>query len=156
VHFERADYLQTQPGKFDLILADSVFHLIGAPAEAIFPKVAGELAEGGLLIMTLPGEYAYNSLLWCVRRTCRLLRCRALDSALLLVARLLHHGTFSTEELRERLPYMFILPPFQDGQALRTLLAALGLRLRHEEPVPHSSLAQPKHSLLVCSKAMKG
>lgn len=160
LRFQEADYMAAAglPGLpdmaqgFDLILADSVFHLIGAPARPIFTKVAGELRPGGLLVMTLPGAFAYNALLWSVRRVCRLLRCRALDSAILLAARLLHGSAYSAEELRERLPYMFILPAFQDGPELRALVASLGLRLRHTEPLPHDSLAQPKHSLLACAK----
>jgi hypothetical protein len=63
------------------------------------------------------------------------------------------HPSLHTELIRERLPYLYLLPERIDGKRLRgTFLAAGGLAVLEEQLVPQASPAQPRHRLVVFRK----
>jgi len=150
--FQLADYLATPLGPCDVIYADSVLHLLGSPASPLLRKLSGDLAPGGSLVCTLPDARLFNRVLWLLRRVFRLLRCKALDAFFLFLAKSLHAGTYSEAQLRDRIPYMYILPAFRLDAALRRQIAAAGLEIVAETLLPHVSPGQPGHRLLVCRK----
>ena len=87
----------------------------------------------------------------------QLLGRRKNDSILLAAAKVLHGRRYDEPSLRERIHYMYLLPHLYDCPALRRLLkASWGLDLVGEHDVPHESLAQPKHRMLILQKKADG
>ena len=151
--FEATDYLHFEAIPFDLIVSDSTLQNIDAPKATLFAKINADLVPGGKLAATIPYACAYNHMLWSLRRAFRLLRSPLTDSILLAVAKVLHGRRYDEPSLRERIHYMYLLPHLYDCQALRRLLeASWGLDLVGEHDVPHESLAQPKHRMLIMQK----
>jgi trans-aconitate methyltransferase len=148
LRFHAADYLKFAAGRHDVILADSVLHLIPGSTDLLFAKLASELTPGGLLIFSMPSACLYNTVLTRTRQLLRLCRSRVTDGLLLTLARLLHGRSHSREFLRERLHYMYILPERHGSRALETRLAAEHqLAMQGSTPCLHTSLGQPKHRL---------
>jgi trans-aconitate methyltransferase len=153
--FVVADYLHFETTPFNLIISDSTLQNIDSPTETLFSKIDSDLLPGGSLVATIPYICIYNQILWLVRRVFRLLHSPWTDSLLLTVAKLLHGRQYSEPSLRQRLHYMYQLPHLYDSKAFRQLLEATwGLNLVGEDQVPHQSLAQPKHRMLVWRKRM--
>src|SRR5437763_1321315 len=58
------DYIDARGlGNFDVIVAESVLHLIEHPDAEVFDRIARDLVPGGLLVGTLPYEGIYNRVL---------------------------------------------------------------------------------------------
>lgn len=155
--FLARDFMEISDQSFHLIISDSVFHLIQAPTEAIFRKVIECLIPGGILACTLPYDCWFNRGLWPLRRLFRKTKSSWTDSFSLAVAKCLHGRRYSEGFLRERLAYMYIIPHFCDSPQLRDLLLAkLRLTLLTAQNQPHTSVAQPKHRLLILQKNIHG
>ncbi len=148
VAFRAGDYLELALEPVDLIVMSSTLHLIRGATERLVEKLARDLVPGGLLVATLPFECAFNSLLFAARRAFRVVRSRPVD-ALVLAAGKLAHPREPTERIRERVPYMYVIPERLDGETLRGIERAHGLELVEERPIAHASLAQPRHRLTV-------
>jgi SAM-dependent methyltransferase len=148
LRFVTGDYLDLLQERYDVILADSVFHLIAAPTEKLFARLAGDLNPGGWLLFTMPCSCLYNTVLMTFRRLLRLVRCRLLDRLLLAVAGRLHGRSYSREFLGERLEYAYLLPYRMGSRALEvSLLANHHLAVEAVLPCAHRSIAQPRHRL---------
>lgn len=152
VEFKHMDYLAQELGPQDVICADSVLHLLGSPARPLLARIAGDLAPGGMLVCTLPDGRLFNRTLWAMRRVFRLFRCAALDALFLFLAKRLHGGEYSDAQLRDRIPYMYILPAFCLDEDFRAQILAAGLSIESARTLPHASLGQPVHQLLICRK----
>jgi trans-aconitate 2-methyltransferase len=152
LHFHASDYLLFTDRPFDVILADSVLQNIPAPAEALAHKIGADLVPGGILIASLPYDCAFNRVLWTSRRVLRFLRGRTLERVAERTAALIHPG-WPTGMIRERIPYLFLLPYRIDGREFRDVLwKAARLAVVEEQPVPHVSPAQPKHRTVIFRK----
>ena len=153
VHFEQADYLTRQVWPVDAMTSDGVLHLIPGDTRALFSKLSADLRPGGVLVVCMPYDCAYNYAFAMLRRVLRLFRSRALDSLILGVGRLLHGMQMSDEGLRERLPYMYIAPTRMAGRSLRELIApSVGLQLVKRYPMPSASPSQLKHEVMIFQK----
>ena len=153
LEFLCGDYRALAPGRFDVILADSVLQWLPGPTDALFAKLAAELNPGGFLLFSMPYDCAYNTVLTGLRRTLRLVRSRFLDRAILLLAGRLHGQAHAPEFLRERLNYMYILPERMASRDLeRSLAAGHGLVVAAVLPYLHASPAQYKHRLWCCRR----
>jgi trans-aconitate methyltransferase len=144
--FHFGDYLHWQGGPFAMIVADSVLHLIEGPFDAVASKIAGDLAQNGLLVATVPDNCLQNRLLMLARRLYRLTP-PVTDSLVVRLAMLLHPG-LSREVLTDRMPYMRNLPRLF-GAREQSVFARMGLHLEHAEPLANPSLAKPRHCLMV-------
>lgn len=152
LHFHASNYLLFTDQPFDVILADSVLQNIAAPTETLAQKIGDDLVPGGILIASLPYDCTYNRLLWTSRRALRLLRGRTLERVAKTVARMIHPD-WPAEMIRERIPYMFLLPYRSDGREFRNVLwKAARLDVIEERPVPHVSPAQPIHRTVIFRK----
>ena len=150
VRFERADYLARPATRVDAVTSDGVLHLIPGDTRALFAKLAGDLRPGGVLVVCMPYDCAYNYAFAMLRRVLRLARSRALDALILQTGRVLHGREMTDEGLRERVPYMYIPPQRLAGRSLRdTIAPSVGLRLITRYPMPSTSLSQLKHEVLV-------
>lgn len=145
---EEGDYLELDLGAFDVILSDSVLQNIPAADERLYGKLAGDIRPGGLLVASLPYGCAFNRALWLARRVLRLVRGAWLDRLVLSAARRMH-PTWDEAMLRERVPYMYMVPHRIDDARMVTALAARGLDRIDATPLPHASVAQPRHRLSV-------
>jgi SAM-dependent methyltransferase len=147
--FVTSDYLELDAPPFDLIVTDSVLQTIPADDRRLYAKLAGDLREGGRLLVSIPYDCLYNRVLWSVRRPARPLRGPALESLVLAAAKRLHPD-WEPELLRERIPYFFMLPERFDGRAMRHALSeTFGLRLIDAQDLPRESLAKAKHRCIV-------
>jgi len=150
VRFEQADYLARAAAPVDALTTDGVLHLIPGDTRALFAKLAGDLRPGGVLVVCMPYDCAYNYAFAVLRRVLRLARSRVLDTLILQAGRVLHGREMSDEGLRERIPYMYIPPERLAGRNLRERIApSVGLRLITRYPMPSTSLSQLKHEVLV-------
>jgi SAM-dependent methyltransferase len=153
VTFTAANYLQFLGGPFDVIVSDSVLYAIPASDEALFGKIAGDLVPGGLLVYTMPTSAATNRLVVGARRMLKRLRGRRTDAALLALARTLHGRDYDDTLLRERVPYMYVVPDRYDSRALHARLRERwGFEILATEPIPRASPAQLKHRLVVARR----
>jgi trans-aconitate methyltransferase len=154
VNFVAADYLAFTGDPYDVIVSETVLYAIPATDEALFGKIARDLVPGGLLVYTMPTDAVGNRLLVALRRLLRLLRGRATDGALLALARALHGRTYDDALLRERVPYMYVVPDRYDSRALHARLRARwGFEILATEPIPRASPAQLAHRLVVARRA---
>src|ERR1035437_2704234 len=71
--FATADYCNWSTTPFDVILAESVLHLIVSDDLLLIKKLAFDLSPGGFLIATMPNQSLGNSLLFAQRRLWRML-----------------------------------------------------------------------------------
>ncbi len=147
-----SDYLTYQDTPFDAVVLDSVFHNIPGSTERLAGRVTADLKPGGRLYMTLPTACLYNRLLWALRSLLKRFQGPRLDGILMgLAARL--HTNMNRALLEERIPYMYLIPYRIDNRALtHTLTVDLSLDLLERRPVPHASIAQPKHRLSIYRK----
>jgi 2-polyprenyl-3-methyl-5-hydroxy-6-metoxy-1,4-benzoquinol methylase len=148
--FVLADILTWQAEPFDVIISDSVMQNI-PDGPALIRQLARLLRPGGLLMTAVPYDGLYNRLLWGGRRVARLFAGPMLEKLLLKVARRLHPD-WDEALLRQRLGYMYMLPYLRDGAAFRILAKRNDLRLIDARALPHASLAQPMHRLLVFTR----
>lgn len=155
IAFSCADYMRFQGGIFDVVVSDSTLHLIPDPTEALLAKIAADLAPGGLLIATIPDGGLYNRALWLARRLLVALRGPRLDAWALALASRLYRGRHDREFLRQRIPYLYLLPHRCEGRALREVARGRGLVWRGVEPAPHDSVMQPVHVLATYQRAPK-
>ena len=153
VHFELADYLARPAASVDVITSDGVLHLIPGDTRALFAKLAADMRSGGMLVVCMPYDCAYNYAFAILRRALRRMRSRALDALILAIGRILHGGEMSDDGLRERIPYMYIAPERMAGRSLReTIAPSVGLELVTRYPMPSASLSQLRHEVLVFRK----
>ncbi len=154
IRFEQQDYLARPASPVDVIVSDGVLHLIPGSTHALVAKLAADLRPGGVLVVCMPYDCAYNYAFAMIRRVLRLVRSRALDALILQVGRMLHGSQMDDAGLRERIPYMYMAPQRLAGRSLReTIAPAAGLRLIARHPMPSVSLSQLRHEVLVFQKA---
>jgi cyclopropane fatty-acyl-phospholipid synthase-like methyltransferase len=154
IRFERADYLTRPASAVDVLVSDGVLHLIPGDTRALFLKLAADVRSGGVLVIAMPYDCAYNYAFAMLRRALRLVRSRALDALIMRMGRMLHGREMDDEGLRERIPYMYIPPQRLAGRNLREAIApSAGLRLIARHAMPSVSLSQLKHEVLVFQKA---
>lgn len=152
--FEQVDYLTRSATPVDVLVSDGVLHLIPGDTRALVAKLAADVCAGGVLIVCLPYDCAYNYAFAMLRRVLKLVRSRALDAVILGIGRLLHGSEMNDQGLRERIPYMYIPPERLAGRSLRDVIApAAGLRLVARHDMPSVSLSQLRHEVLVFKKA---
>jgi len=153
VRFEQVDYLARPASPVDALTSDGVLHLIPGDTRALFAKLASDLRPGGVLVVCMPYDCAYNYAFAMLRRGLRLVRSRALDALILSIGRILHGSEMSDDGLRERVPYMYIAPQRLAGRSLREVIApSVGLHLLTRHPMPSASMSQLKHEVLVFQK----
>lgn len=153
LRFACADYLSWQGGQFDMIVADSVLHLIDTPIEALARKLADDLTAGGHVVATVPDGRAVNEILLLARRAWRLTP-RAADGLALRIAATLHPG-MARDELADRLPYLRMVPRLFGATAQRAFAAA-GLTLVASEEWPGATAAKLRHRLMVWRRVSGG
>jgi trans-aconitate 2-methyltransferase len=151
--FVAANYLAFPGGPFEVIVSDTVLYAVAASDEALFGKIAGDLVPGGLLVYTMPTSALTNRLLVVLRRGVRRLRGPALDALVLRLARALHGRDYDDALLRERVPYMYVVPDRYDCRRLhRDLERRWGFDVVATEPIPRASPAQLSHRLVVARR----
>jgi len=147
--FRAGDYTGIDLGRFHLVVADGVLHLIPGSTRELLAKVASELRGGGLLVVNMPYRSAYNLALSTVRLALRAVRGGWLDRVGMAVARALHPDV-SEELLRERLIYAYIPPERLGGAGLDSAMEREhGLRLVARRKMAPASPAQLRHHLSV-------
>jgi SAM-dependent methyltransferase len=151
------DYFAFADAPFDAIVSDSTLHLIPAPNDKLFGKIAQDLKPGGLLICSVPYDCAYNRFLWTIRRFFRLIRSPLTDRFIYGMGRLLQGKKISSELLWDRVHYMYLLPHCIFSSNFNALLSGhYGLECVAEVSLPWASVAQPRHRLFVYRKVSPG
>jgi ubiquinone/menaquinone biosynthesis C-methylase UbiE len=145
--FRCGDYVAMPIEPVDLVVSHSTLHLIDADPLEVFGKLARDLKTDGVLIASVSRACLFNTLLVAVRWVFRRLRCPATDRLIEALGRRLAGGRLSTEMIRERVAYMYIIPSFQASQDFSRKLARLGMDLEGVLPCPHASIAQMKHQI---------
>ena len=152
--FEQVDYLRRAATPVDVLVSDGVLHLIPGDTRVLVARLAADVKAGGVLVIGMPYDCAYNYAFAMLRRVLRLVRSRALDALILGIGRLLHGSEMGDGGLRERIPYMYIPPQRLAGRSFREVIApGAGLRLVQRYDMPSVSLSQLKHEVLVFKKA---
>ena len=152
IFFHLGDYLNFKTQPFNIIYAESVLHLITAPSNALFSKLSNDLKPNGLLIATMPDDCLYNRILFLYRHILKKLRCKLLDITILKVAQLLY-PKISLNSLKDRIPYMYLVPYRLDTTALREILKKqYKLSVISSIRCNSTSIAKPKHNLIIFQK----
>ena len=141
-------------GPFDVIVSETVLHTIPVPTDTLFDKIARDLTPAGLLVYTMPTASATNTALTLLRRALRRLRGRTTDRVLLRLARALHGRAYDDTLLRERIPYMYLVPSRHDSRRPPhpSRERAGASKILATEPVARASLAQLTHRLVVARR----
>jgi trans-aconitate 2-methyltransferase len=145
--FQSGDYRSWSCGRFDVIVADSVIHLIAMDDRELVAKLSRDLAPGGLLIITMPDHCARNVTLMLLRRAWRLMPA-GFDRVALAAARLLHSDEPS-HILAERIGYLRIIPERLFDSLFVSRMEDAGLTLKEVMPWPGPSLLKPRHRFIV-------
>lgn len=130
-------------GEMDLIVANSVFQLIQHDTDALMDVLADLAAPGASVVLSMPYACAANRRLYATRRVLRALRMPVLDWVALQAAK----RAFPDRDpavLRDRIPYMYDLPPRIFDAALSDGFARRGLVLQGQCDMPDIS-GKPKH-----------
>lgn len=153
VQFVLANYLDWDTEPFDAILSDSVLQLIAGSDERLYRKLENNLRPQGRLLISLPDDRLYNRVLWGFRRAIRPFRGLLFEPVLLGLAKIIHPD-WPTDLLRQRIPYLYMLPVRYDGAAMRTALTEeCGLMLLADVSLPWESPAKARHRLIVYEKS---
>ena len=151
--FVAADYLDWQTEPFDAILSDSVLQWIPVADDRLYHKIERDLLPHGRLLLSLPVDCLYNRVLWGLRWLMLPLRSAIWESFVLWVAGLIHPA-WPKDLLRERIPYLFMLPLRYDGARMRSALTERHhLVLEADESLRWESPAKAMHRLIVYRKA---
>jgi SAM-dependent methyltransferase len=143
-----ADFLSWgECGQYDVIVSDSVLHILPCADATLAERLARALKPGGVLIASLPTASAGNQLRILLRRAWRALPAAA-DSFALAVARKLHPD-FSSAMLKDRIPYLRFIPQRLYGAQMKQALARCGLEPVAEERWDSPSLLKLEHRLVV-------
>ena len=152
VQFHCADYMTFDIEPFDIILADSALQNIAGSTEALARKLGNDLSPGARLIASLPYDGWYNRLLGPAGGSFSASAVAPLNAWYWRRQRSVHSG-WPDSLLRERIPYLYLLPERIDGPAFRERLrVAGGLAVEKELPMPHASISQPRHRLVIFRK----
>lgn len=153
VTFLAVDYLEFTAAPFDIIVSDSVLQNISVSKDRLLIKLSSEIKQGGLIFLSLPYDCLFNRALWLLRHAMSLLRGSLTDKLILSLGRIIHGDAMSDELLQERVHYMYLLPHFRDDESLRQIFdQKCDLEFLNQKPLPHSSIAQPKHRLSIYRK----
>jgi trans-aconitate 2-methyltransferase len=145
--FETIDYLQARYDPFDVILAESVLHLIAGDHDRLAAKLAADIAPGGLLVATMPQDNFTNRLLIGQRRLWRTMPSAA-DSIAVRVAQTIY-PIESAHIIAERVAYLRIIPERLHGPQWIEQMREAGLDLVEDSHWPRASILKPIHRLLV-------
>lgn len=150
LNIRAGDYLQEKFEPAQLVVSSSTLHLIPAPFEALVAKISDEVASGGYLVFSVPTYCLYNKLLIKFRQLLKICDCTALRRS---IARLGHFCYPSLDEavLRERIPYMFIIPFFLFGKKEDAFLQNSGFTCIAQIKMPFR-LGKPIHTCYVYEK----
>lgn len=145
--FATADYCNWSTTPFDVILAESVLHLIPSEDQLLTEKLARDLSPGGFLIATMPNQSFGNSLLFAHRRLWRMLP-TFVDRIAIAVARIAYPQESPTI-ITERVRYLRLLPERLNNANFISQMKCAGLALIEDHEWPSASLVKPRHRLLV-------
>ncbi len=148
-HFAVADFHTFHDGLWDGIFAESTLHLI-PETPLLFTKITSDLADGGILVMTVPCRTFYNTILFAVRRMYRILGKRLVQNMALRLAKTVYPD-IAEPILRERLSYMTVIPYFVFDDKFAGELRRGGLELQQVRRMPRI-LGKPDHCLAVFLK----
>lgn len=151
VRFVADDYRQWSVPPFDVIVSDSVLHLIPADDRTLSAKLARDLVPGGLLIATLPDDSRYNAALLLQRRLWRTTPL-AFDRLASSLARRVHPNE-PAAVLDDRIGYLRVLPERAYGPRLSTVMRSAGLDEVEAGVWPGASLFKLRHRLVVWRRA---
>jgi trans-aconitate 2-methyltransferase len=149
LQFEQRDI--TQPGndelgKFDLVVSESVFHMIDVSDEELASKLATVVESNGYLIFTMPAQCLHNALLFNFRRALRMARGKWLESTMLAIAQYVYRD-LDVNRLAQRIPYMFLLPHRVFGRKLSEKFQRAGFKLVGVKKCARESIFKPSHVL---------
>lgn len=145
----QSDFQSLDAGRFGAIVAYGSLQFMPGPVDALAAALARCVVPGGHLIHVTPDVCGFNTALNAIRAALRPMRTRALDAMILAAAGLLHRDEPQVR-LRQSLDYMY-RPARIDSDALQAALERHRFRLVATEAVPHASLGQFKHRLVVMS-----
>jgi SAM-dependent methyltransferase len=148
VGFAAGDYVGIALPPCDLGFAHGVLHLLPVPDEPLARKLARDIAPGGRLLVTMPFESVGNRAILGARRVLRSLRGPWLDRAMLAAA-MAWYRSWPADVLRDRVEYMYLVPPRLDGAAWRAAMSEAGFTVEREAAWPRTSLAKLDHKAVV-------
>ena len=141
------DYFRWQAPAFDVILAESVLHLLADDTTQLVSKLTTDLVPGGLLIATMPHRCLTNTVLIFQRRLWKAMP-PALDILAAATGKRIYPGEPS-HIIEERVRYLRIVPARLFDKEFAAQLKCAGLDLVENQPWPRSSILKPKHRFLV-------
>ena len=131
IQFICGDYLACSVPPAALIISDSCFHLISCEDTELYTKLKHGLTPNGSVIFTVPYACFYNSCIYLLRRGFKAMRSEALEGVVLRCARLVYGDRHDDAFLRQRLPYLHLLPTRIDNGHFRQALGVHKLKVVH-------------------------
>lgn len=148
VTFMVGEYLSAPSWPADLVVSNSVIHLIIGDSGRLQERLRSDAAAGARLILCMPWPCIYNRCLWLIRRLTWLLPRHWSMGMGMWLARWLHGQGMDDAGLRERLSYWWLMPQRCDDHTWRSGMERCGFALGHVRTAPHAGFGQPKHRLI--------
>ena len=145
--FVESDYFAWQGTASDVILAESVLHLLVGEDHDLARKLASDLVPGGLLILTMPLGCTMNSLLLLQRKVWRVMP-RAADALAVAAGKVVYRNE-PPQIIEERVQYLRVIPERLHGPEFVAQMKSCGLGLIKDEDWPSASFFKLRHRFLV-------
>jgi SAM-dependent methyltransferase len=142
--------LEARP-EFDLIVAESVLHLLDCSDETMFGRLSSSLRPGGRVVATLPEASWRNRMLGRVRRVAAARRSDRTDWVFLHIAQLVH-PRLDPLLLAQRLPYMYAVPSRVVSAGFWREAGRAELMRVNDERLRAASIGQLRHRLVVLER----
>jgi ubiquinone/menaquinone biosynthesis C-methylase UbiE len=136
---------------FDIAYANSVLQLLPGTPVTLADELSRLIKKGGTLVLIGPVECFTNQCRIALRRVLKVCRSTWLENLALSLAKGLYRS-WNVEELRDRIPYLYVVPNVMDSKAFSDALAKQGFDLRTRETWPVRSWFKLRHTVTIFDK----
>lgn len=152
ISFLAADYLQYSDQPFDLIVSYSTTNLLPIKQERLLKKIADDLKEGGLLIVSMPHDCICSRLLILFRQILRFVRCKFVDRLIFSLGRIITPEFVPDEFILQNAGYVYNLPTHMYKVDFQSAAHNVKLELIQTHVEKSSSIAKLRHQIQVFRK----
>lgn len=146
--FEVGDYLTGSYSGYDVIISNSVLHLLPCTDAELAKSLARGLNPGGISVHALPYHCGSNSIRVWFRRLLSLIPSKLVEAAAAPVAQALYPD-WSEQSLNERIAYLQMVPHRLYGAKFSDSIRGQGLAVIDELDMEQSSFMKLRHRIVV-------
>lgn len=148
--FQAADVMELKDISADIVVSDGTLHLVAGKTGDLVQILAQVTRPGGTFMFTMPTDSFGNQVLLLTRRIASVARSKLLDAFMLRVAQMVYsRRKISTSALRDRIEYMYFVPPRLFTEEFHQALEEQGFEHIRTEDDPQRYLLKLNHVLSI-------